>query len=228
MKKVAFIGGYDKSDLIIYISRILTVLKNKVLFIDTTLIAKSQYIVPTMTPTQKYITTFDGIDVAIGFENMQDIKNYIGISGNLDYDYVLVDIDNPEKYAGFEFSPEDMHFFVTSFDVYSVQKGVNVLKSIKAPTEMTKILFTRNPESEENEYLDFVTFNFKCKWKEDIIYFPFETNDLYAIFQNQRFSKVRLMGLSGMYIDGLAFIVETITGLSKGNVKKAIKLIDRT
>ena len=73
MKKIAFIGGYDKADIIIYVAKILSVLNKKVLIVDTTLIQKTKYIVPTMTPTAKYVTTYDGIDIAIGFEDMNDI-----------------------------------------------------------------------------------------------------------------------------------------------------------
>lgn len=38
MKKIGFIGAYDKADLIIYIAKILTTLGKKVLVIDTTII----------------------------------------------------------------------------------------------------------------------------------------------------------------------------------------------
>ena len=119
-----------------------------------------------------------------------------------------------------------MHFFVTSFDVFSLQRGVNVLKFFRAPTVVTKVLFTRDPESEEKEYLDFVTMSYKVKWKDDVIYFPFETSDLYAIYANQRFSKVRFDNLSVDYMDCLAFLTEQL-GISKGEVKKAIRLIER-
>ena len=67
MERIAFIGGYDKADIIIYISKLLSLLKKKILVIDTTLIQKTKYIVPTMTPTKKYVTTYDGIDIAIRF-----------------------------------------------------------------------------------------------------------------------------------------------------------------
>ena len=226
MKKVAIIGGYDKSDLIIYIAKILTVSGKRVLFIDTTLMQKTRYIVPTMTPAKKYVTTYDGIDIAVGFDNMQDLKEYFSVDGELKYDFILADIDSPEGYSDFEFSQIDMHFFVTSFDVFSLQRGVNVLKFFRATTVVTKVLFTRDPESEEKEYLDFVTMSYKVKWKDDVIYFPFETSDLYAIYANQRFSKVRFDNLSVDYMDCLAFLTEQL-GISKGEVKKAIRLIER-
>ena len=101
MKKIVFIGGYDKSDFIIYVSKILAVLEKNVLVIDTTLLQKMKYIVPTMAPTAKYITTYDGIDIAFGFENMNDIGDYLGISDFNCYDYIIYDIDNPQYYDSF-------------------------------------------------------------------------------------------------------------------------------
>ncbi len=42
MKKVGFIGAYDKTDLIVYIAKALTTLGKKVLVIDSTSIRKSK------------------------------------------------------------------------------------------------------------------------------------------------------------------------------------------
>ena len=51
MKKIGFIGAYDKTDLIIYIAKILTVLNQKVLVIDATINQKARYVVPVINPT---------------------------------------------------------------------------------------------------------------------------------------------------------------------------------
>lgn len=227
MKKIAFIGGYDKTDLILYMAKILKVLGKKVLFIDTTVTAKSQYIVPTLTPTKKYVTTFDGIDVAIGFQDMKDLKEYQSDSLDNEYDFALIDLDSAEAYHNFDMNKNDSHLFVTNFDVYSMQKGVNVLKGFKELTNVIKVLFTKDMQSEEDEYLDFITLSYKVKWDQTVVYFPFDTDDLYAIYQNQRFSKVKFFNLSVEYIDSLMFVLEIVTGVSKSDVKKAMKLIDK-
>lgn len=229
MKKVAFIGGYDKTDLILYIAKILRVLGKKVLVIDTTLTCKTQYIVPTITPTKKYVTTFDGIDVAIGFKDINDFKEYQSIEESLDgeYDFVLLDVDTVESYHNFDMTKNDINLFVTNFDVYSVQKGVNVLKGFKETTPITKVIFTKDMESDESDYLDFITLSYKVKWDQSVVYFPFDTDDLYAIYQNQRFAKVKFFNLSIEYIDSLMFLAEIIAGLSKNDIKKAMKLIDK-
>ena len=63
MKKIGFIGAYDKTDLIIYVAKILTTLNKKVLVIDSTLNQKARYIVPVINPTKTYITEYEEIDI---------------------------------------------------------------------------------------------------------------------------------------------------------------------
>ena len=65
MKKIGFIGAYDKSDLIIYIAKVLEMLDYNVLVVDSTLVQKTKYIVPSINPTKSYITNFEKIDFAI-------------------------------------------------------------------------------------------------------------------------------------------------------------------
>ncbi len=75
MKKIGFIGAYDKTDLMVYVAKILTTLKKKILVIDATINQKARYIVPAINPTTTYITDFEDIDIAVGFSNIEDIKN---------------------------------------------------------------------------------------------------------------------------------------------------------
>ena len=108
MKKIAFIGGYDKADIILYVSKILSIIGKKVLVVDTTLIQKTKYIIPTMTPTAKYVTTYDKIDIAIGFDDMEELGKYFGFSKPEDfncYDFIIYDIDNPNYYDSFKIGP---------------------------------------------------------------------------------------------------------------------------
>ena len=229
MKKIAFISGYDKADILIYISKILTVLEKNVLIIDTTLTQKMRYIVPTMTPELKYVTTFDGIDIAVGFESNVDLLEYLGGSSLEDhkYDYVLYDIDDPYYYESFGLTPEDRHCFLGTFDVYSVKKALNVLKSFNEKTEILKIIVTCDNRSGESEYLDFATFNMKVKWNLTVVYMPFDATDLYEIYHNQRYSKVKFQGLSMELIDSLIFLIENVTDCRGGEIKRAIKMMEK-
>ena len=79
MRKISFIGSYDKIDLILYIAKILVATDKKVLVIDSTVNQKAKYIVPVIKPTKAYVTDFENIDVAVGFKNLNEIKEYLGM-----------------------------------------------------------------------------------------------------------------------------------------------------
>lgn len=228
MNKIAFIGSYDKTDMLLYMAKLLTILNKKVIVIDTTVLQKSRYIVPAMQPAKKYITTFQSVDVAIGFESFEDIKQYQAAHGaNLDYEYALIDIDSTRGYLGFGITSKDKHYFITSFDTYCLRRGLQVFKILQEPVEVTKILFTKEMLAAEDEYLNHLSTNLKVKWSNEIIFFPFELGDQSVIFANQRTGRIRIKGLSMQYLDSLMFIIEDFTEIKQGLVKKAAKLLEK-
>ena len=145
MNKIGFIGAYDKIDMVIYIGKILTVLGKKVLVIDSTINQKARYVVPVINPTVKYITEFEEMDIAVGFESLEEIKQYLSISdgGNLDYDFVFVDVDNEEAFESYDIANSQKNYFVTSFDAYSLKKGLEVFTNLKNAISLTKVLYTK-------------------------------------------------------------------------------------
>ena len=51
MKKIGFMGVYDKTDLVIYIAKMLTSFGKKVIVVDATNIQKAKYVIPAINPT---------------------------------------------------------------------------------------------------------------------------------------------------------------------------------
>lgn len=79
MKKIGFIGAYDKTDLILYVAKAAVEVGKKVLFIDATVLQKARYIVPCIAPSKYYITEYEKIDVAVGFNNLEEIEKYLSV-----------------------------------------------------------------------------------------------------------------------------------------------------
>lgn len=230
MKKIGFIGVYDKIDLIIYIAKIITTLGKKVLVIDSTINQKARYVVPVINPTVKYITEFEEIDIAVGFDNMEEIKQYLSISdgGNLDYDFVLIDVDSEKGFNEYNISDSQKNYFVTSFDAYSLKKGLEIFVGLKKATSLTKILYSKEILKEEDDYLNFLSLGYKIIWSEYRIYFPIENGDLSVIYENQRVSKIKFKKLSVQYKDSLAYIAEEIlANVSENSIRRAIKMIEK-
>lgn len=226
MKKYAFIGGYDKTELLLFLGKIATLAGKKVLIVDATVPQKARYIVPVMNPTQNYITTFEDLDIAVGFYNFNEILEYT-LNQTLDYDMVLLDIDSPEAYMDFGIESTDEHCFVTGFDLYSIRTGIETLQAIQNQTRVTKIYFTRDMLPEEDEYIMAISYGLNVIWNDEIIFFPFERGDRNVLNINQRFSKIKIKGLSKDYIDALMFIAEENLGLKDGEVRASIKIMEK-
>lgn len=228
MKKIGFIGAYDKTDMLLNIAKILTIMQNKVLIVDSTINQKARYVVPAINPTVSYITSFEDIDVAIGFRSVAEIKRYIGTSEDFTYDILLVDCDTEERIEEFGLESADKNYFVTSFDMYSLRRGIEILKSLEEQLNLTKILFAKEVLKEDDDYLNFLALGCKIDWDEERIYFPIENGDLTTIAENQRVQKIKFKKLSIQYKDSLGFIAQQILDQKNdSNIRKAIKTIER-
>ena len=65
MKKIGFIGAFDKTDVLIQVAKILTVVGIKTVVIDSKTNQKAKYVVPVINPTRTYITEVENFDVAV-------------------------------------------------------------------------------------------------------------------------------------------------------------------
>ncbi|MBR0350878.1 MAG: hypothetical protein IJH76_03555 [Clostridia bacterium] len=227
MKKVGFVGAYDKIDMMLNVAKILTLCDKKILIVDSTINQKARYIVPTMKPEPYYITSFEDMDVAIGFKSFAQIQQYLNTQ-ELPYDLILIDIDNPYNIDGFGLNETQANFFVTAFDPFSLKRGLQIISLIKNPIKMTKVLFSENMSKEENDYLNYLSLGYKVLWNEDRIYFPLENGDWSVIAENERTAKIKFKKLSQQYKEALLILTNEIDEeIGEANIRKTIKLIER-
>ncbi len=240
MKKIGFIGAFDKSNFIIYTAKLLEQLNYKILLVDATSTQKLKYIVPSINPTKAYITNFENMDFAVGFENWGDIEKYLGLkydtndedeNKNIDekancdiYDYVLIDVDEPEKIEAFNLNDVEKNYFATSFDMFSLRKGVSILKGFNNETKLTKILFSYETYKADEEYLNLLSMEYKIEWNEYTIYFQILGEDNKVFEENQRVEKIRYKRLSQNYKESLAYVVQDIDKKHNlGSIKKLMR-----
>ena len=230
MRTIGFIGCYDKTDLIIYIARILVAMGKKVIVIDSTTNQKAKYVVPVIKPTTSYVTDFEGIDVAVGFDCLDGIKAYLGIPirKELEYDIALIDIDNYSSIENYDIVNAEKNYFVTSFDAFSLKKGLEILSGLNQIIKLTKVLFSREATNEEDEYLNYLSLGYKIEWETEKIYFPFEVGDQSVIAENQRVSKIKFKKLSAQYKEGIIYIAEELLGQEEySRIKKVFRQLEK-
>lgn len=231
MRKVGFLGAYDKTEIMLYVAKLIVSLKKTVLVIDTTIAQKAKYVVPVINPTTTYITEFQKIDVAVGFKNFEEIKEYLGISHEeeLDYDFVLIDIDSSKCVESFNMKDAYKNYFVTAFDVYSLKKGLEAIDNVEEPIKLTKIYFSNENSKDDDEYVNFLSMGYKVIWENYKIYFPISLADKEAIVENQKINKIKFSNISQQYKNSIQYITEEITKeiIQQSEIKRTIKLVEK-
>ena len=225
MKKVGFIGACDKTNLIVYVAKLLEIVGKRVIVVDTTKLQKMKYLVPSISPTKSYVTDFADVDFAVGFSSINDLTDYLEIEEeNLPYDYMLIDIDHDKMVESFEIENTKTNYFVTSFDMYSLQRGVEILKNFVEPMNLSKILCDYHIDKEDEDYLNYLSMDTKIGWNELSIYMPVTGYDKQIIEENQRLYRIRMKKLSQQYLEGIIYIVQDIIqDLNINKIKKMIK-----
>ena len=230
MKKIGFIGAYDKTDFLISLAKILTSFNNRVLIADSTVMQKAKYVVPKINPTRTYITSYEKIDIAVGFDSQNMLEEYIGstLNQSKEYDIALLDIDTPEVFEEYDMENADINFFVTAFDMYSLRKGMEILGAVTTPIPMTKILFSKGIVKGEEEYLNYLSEPYPVVWSEDTIYFMYTESDFDAFKENQKVERIKFRNLSSSYKDGLAnVLIQLFPNYKKNDFTKLMRSIDR-
>jgi len=229
MEKIGFIGAFDKTDFIIYVAKMLTLAEKRVLIVDTTTLQKARYVVPNINPTVSYITEYEEIDIAVGFYSLNAIIDYLAKNNEqeMGYDYILVDIDSYSAIENFGINNTTKNYFVTSFDAYSIKRGLETLLELREPLPLTKIIFSKEILKSENDYLDYLALGYKVMWNEYKIYFPLEQGDQTAIIDNQRVAKIKFGNLTNQYKDSLTFVAEDILKeINSNKLKKMLKNLE--
>lgn len=229
MKKIGFIGAFDKIDTIIYIAKIVRETGKRVLVIDSTIQQKARYIVPVIKRKKMYVTNFEGIDVAVGFYDFESIEEYLKITHTIEeYDYIFVDIDSTQVCKKFNILDFDNNYFVAAFDLYSLKRGIEIIGKLNPKINFTKVLFTNKNKNENNKYVDFLSEQYKIMWNKNKIYFPYLMEDLDVIAENQRVQKIKLKKFSPQYKSSLISIAgEILNEEDAFNLDKILKKIER-
>ena len=146
----------------------------------------------------------------------------------LDYDIVLIDVDNIDAMMNLNIKEAIKKYFVTGFDLYSLKKGLEIIREINDSMEFTKVLYARELFREDNDYLDFLSSGNRITWSQNKIFFPLNLMDQSVIMENQRASKLKFKKLSEEYRSNILYMVEDILkDVTSNEIKRTYRNIER-
>lgn len=231
MPVIGLIGYVDKYDFAINLAKTINIMNKSVLVVDATLDRKLKYIVPALNNIGKsYVTQYNNIDFAVGFDSMHDVENYMcdqGINIGL-YDYIIIDMDSPRSYEFFRTRGIDkMYFFITT-SVLSVAKDKDIIKAIRVYSQdeikMTKVLHKAFISRAAEDYFENQIADYNVNWQEPSYEIPDDEVDKQANVDSQFSGIIGLKKHSKIYISTIAdMTAEIVDDVTSKEVIKEIK-----
>lgn len=221
MQVIGLIGYVDKYDFAINLARTLNIMGKSVLVVDATLDRKLKYVIPALTNIgRSYVTQYNGIDFAVGFDSMHDVENYMAeqsINIGL-YDFILIDIDSPKSYEFFRTRGIDKSYFFIDSSVLSVAKNKDIIKAIRVynPAEenisLTKVYYKSVMSRAAEDYFAKQIEAYNIKWTEPDFEIPQDDMDRVVNIDSQFSGIIEIRKHTKMYISIIADMAAQIIG----------------
>lgn len=241
MKSIGFVGQMENSGLVLCVARLINAFGKKVIYVDATKEQRTRYTVPVIlagAKQEQYVVQYDNVEVAVGFNNILELKKYMITKGEdfNDFDYVLINTDREEMCEEFDIKNANNIFFTSTFDKYDLNRGIELLKYIcatkrredtEATLAVSKVLTYTQIKTADNKYIDSLAASIPVVWAEKDIVLSYDEGDLSAYIQNQYSNKIEFKNLSNQTKDGIIEIACRITGEGKDRMKKAVKNVEK-
>ena len=233
MQVVGLIGYMDKYDFAINLAKALYSMEKSVIVVDATLDRKLKFVVPALSNVgRSYITQYNNIDFAVGFDSMHDVENYMseqGINISL-YDCMLIDIDSPKSYEFFRSRGIDKKYFFIDTSVLSIAKNKDIIKAIRVYNQseenvkLTKVLYKGIMSRAAEDYFKNAIIDYSVDWQEPEYEIMQDDMDKVVDIDSQYSGIIDLKKHTKQYLENLAQITAQIIGEpSYKNVIKEIK-----
>lgn len=213
MQVIGLVGYMDKYDFVINLARTINIMDKSVLVVDATLDQKLKYVVPALDNIgRSYVTQYNNIDFAVGFNSMHDIENYMieqGININL-YDHILIDIDSPKGFELFRTRGIDKTYLFLDTTVLSISKNKELVKAMRVYTqqgdnlELSRVWFKAYLSRASQEYFDKQIEEYNAKWIEPEYEIPEDEKDKLENIDSQLSGIIDIKKHSKMYITTIA------------------------
>ena len=94
--------------------------------------------------------------------------------------------------------------------MFSLKKGMSIFRNIVRPINLTKIEFSYEASKEDEEYLNYISLDYRINWSNYVLYFQILGDDNKVFEENQRIERIRFRRLSINYKESLAYVVQDI------------------
>ena len=238
MQKVIGLAGYvNKTEYIINLAKVISISGKAVLVIDATVEERVRYSIPAFNNTEKeFLSHYDGVDYAVGFRSIEQIKEYIcKKTSNADsYDIILIDMDNVSSYEDFRLENITKTFFFIEYTNISISKNEELLRvmtnyeEVGKKLSLTRVVFKQYVTRASNKYFENKILSFPVEWDENEYELSYMEQDKIADLEGEQSGYIDINRHTKQFISLVTDMASDIIGeIQPGEMRKMVKMYTR-
>ncbi|BFH62179.1 hypothetical protein [Paenibacillus azoreducens] len=236
MNLCIFAGICDKSEMLMYVCKLLASAEHSVLLVDATEKRKYPYYIGRL-DEQLQITDFSGFDVACGFEDATGLEAYLhSAGGSLEkYDYVIFDLELPDFCSSEIWRKASALIWVTDYGIWTLEKGSCWLEAAvhrhfgaEAVPEFNQVVIHAVDDWFGSTYLEGYFNRLPVYWLDDPVIIPWNELDFSLKLQNEHMKKVRMKPLTRGYKRNLCLLMQKLTDWDQKQMNRILRIAERS
>lgn len=232
MQTWIFAGICDKSDLLMYLCKILTHAGNRVLLIDAALARKYTHCIGRLDPLMS-ITEFAGFDVATGFEHYHEVVQYLKETGEFEYDYFLVDTEKEWFLSEDDWDQADAKVWVSSFEVAGLMKAASWLEELSTRKKnqdrraFHRVYLNVIEDFTNDDYIESYLGCAQIQWMDEPVRIPWDEITFALKIENEHAGRLRIKPLSKRYKKALIELVKRLSDMENRQIRRSFRHAER-
>ncbi|ANA82203.1 hypothetical protein C7121_24540 [Paenibacillus glucanolyticus] len=232
MKTWIFTGICDKSDLLLYMCKILAFGDNRVLLVDGALDAKYKHCIGVMHPKLPIIE-FAGFDVATGFQNYSSLRKYLEGRDEKTYDYVIMDVEKSQFLDKNQWDEADAYVWVSGFEVTGLRKSSALLDELRAariddPLPPFHRVYVQVIEDLTDEaYIEGYLEESRIEWLGPPVKMPWDELFFALKIKNEHAGRLGIKPLSRQYKRSLTELIRRLSEMEQRHIRRALRQAGR-
>ncbi|MGF7047503.1 hypothetical protein J2T13_002008 [Paenibacillus sp. DS2015] len=234
LKTWIFAGLCEKSDLLLYLCKLLASVDKRVLLVDATQSHKYPLYIGLLDKPLE-ITEFMNFDVACGFTSQVHLEEHLryGEEKLERYDYVIYDVENLSFCAMETWRDSDLRVWTTDYGVWSLSEGSQWLNALnRQHSELKDMIFQlvymhAVDTLLESSYIEDYVEGWPVCWEREPIIIPWDEMDMALKLENEHQRQLRMKPLSRRYKKALGILMK-LAELDDEHIKRALRSAGRT
>lgn len=233
MRTWIFAGICDKSDLLMYLSKILTNAGKRVLLIDAAYEGKYTHCIGKLNPNMS-VTEFAGFDVATGFNDYNEVKDHIKCTGESAYDYYIMDAEKETFLNQDDWDHAEEKVWVSGFEVAGLMKAARWLEAIsekqrnRGRLTFHRVYLNVIEDLTDDEYIEsYLLESAEIQWMNEPVRIPWDEVTFALKIENEHTGRLRIKPLSKGYKKALMELVQRLTEMENRQIRRSFRQSER-